>query len=340
MQRGYRVKGADIILLLPGLSEQLRRLPVGHRVNRQWHRFLRYAKMQTHPYNMEEIKFKVLCGVVPSDLPIAAVTASMDGLDPTKIWMRADPMHCSVDLAHVYHLKQQPLIFTEHEIQSLLACLQPIFAESELYLYAPCDTRWYLQCPNTPEIITFAPEAFLGKSLMDYFPQGRARMLWLRLFTEIQMVLQNCEVNKKRRALMQPTIDALWFWGNGAFCVQNKENRFSGVLAEDDVTLGLANLQGYSNIQKISWDLSALSDYFYERDYLLSFENPFMKMKHLDDIFDQIELFFSILLRAIRQKKISSLMLYPGDKHCYHVSVNVFAWSRPWQVTRRLYKQL
>jgi len=329
------VKEVEVTLVLPGLADEMQRLKTSGKLPKACQPFLRRAKRYLHPYSNEAVKFKLWCDVVPDALPIAAITAIADGLQISPHWLRADPIHLTVDLAQVYHLNQPPLVLTAEEMHEVAKILQPLLAEFNFQLHMPSTTRWYLQCPTEPRLSTFSPDDFLGKSLIDYFPRGDDRKFWLQLFTEVQMLLQNCAINQARRARRQPTIDALWFWGNGELNLQKSTTIFDAVFAEDIMTLGLAKWRQCRVIQPIKpWDFRILHEFSRPGNYLVSFTNLFLESMQFDEIIIQVELLFSTLSRSLARKKISSFRLYPGDKHCYHVTISAFPWWWPWRTSQ------
>lgn len=320
-------KTTELTVLLPGLADQLQLL------NRQSpikivEKILKRATKVSAPYSVDALKFKLLCGVTPEVLPIAKMTAIGDGLPNDKFWMRADPIHFTVDLAHVYHLEERPLEFDRDEMGQFKQLIQPLLTAFNLELKIPNQQRWYLQCESVPAITSFAPQSFLGKSLMDYFPHGQQNKFWLRLFTEIQMLLQNCEINARRRQNGKPTVDALWFWGHGEFSMNSVNSILPQIITDDPVLIGLAKFLKHKNIiNTIDNFLPNLMNIsFDEEKYLIAPAKIFLLSMKFDDVRNVIENYFSALMKLLLKKKNTNLMLYLGDEHCYHVE----AFGSPW----------
>ena len=82
-------------------------------------------------------------------------------------------------------------------------------------LTAPCPQRWYLYLPEAPLISTVSPGEIAGQTIDPNLPHGRDAAVWHALMNEVQMLFHQHPVNAQREASGEPTINSLWFWGEG-----------------------------------------------------------------------------------------------------------------------------
>lgn len=156
-----------------------------------------------------------LCGLfgVPyqGDAPIAAISAGYDGL-PAGNWMRADPVHLSLQRDQ---LRLSGVLPTPEEATILCASLNAHFAEQGMLFFAPHPQRWYVQLDATPRISTTPLSEVMGANVRGALPTGEDASRWHQLFNEIQMLLFAHPVNEAREARGEVPINSVWFWGGG-----------------------------------------------------------------------------------------------------------------------------
>jgi hypothetical protein len=307
------VEESRLTLFLPELSSSVLS-------NVHIKKFLRHAQLVECSDDKTSLKFSLFTDHIQPDLPVAHMTAVADGLEANLCWMRADPVALCVDLVHIYQMGNNHLFISIEEAEEITQLINPFLSKYNLYLYAPQQKRWYIQCNGKPKINSFDPNMIMGKAITDYLPQGEEKTFWLCLFTEIQMLLHSSEINKKRCEKGLPTIDALWFWGHAEINIDYTNKPFTSVITDDSIVAGLAKsfnipLKIYDNdIKKwVNYCESQFGDYFI-------CINSFTQCD-AEDIWNKC---FLPLQRALMNRRITNLRLYLGDNYCYYIKPRDF----------------
>ena len=156
-------------------------------------------------------------------------------------WLRADPVHLHPDRDRLLLFDASQLRITTAETQALAETLSNFLAEDGITLHTPQTQRWYLQMPRTPALQTSPLEQVSGRDILPYMPTGEDGGRWRQRLNEVQMLLFQHPVNERREQRGQPTINSLWFWGNGQL-PPAPTARYSQVFSDDPITRGLASL--------------------------------------------------------------------------------------------------
>ena len=172
---------------------------------------------KSYPY--EEWLFQQFTGIHCNvrDIPVASLTAAMDGLDSSAgWWMRADPVYLYPDTHSLILQDPKELSLTMDERDELADNVRTLFAEYGATFHAPATSRWYLHFAEQPPAITCTPlPAAIMKPVNDLLPEGADSRRWHTLFNELQMVLNRSMVNENRAYYGQQVVNSLWFWGLG-----------------------------------------------------------------------------------------------------------------------------
>lgn len=257
--------------------------------------------------------------------PIALITAIADGLPRDAHWLRVDPVALKVDFVQIYmlagaHLKLQP-----EEMTELALLLQPSISALNCKLLMPHPERWYLQCPQSPEIITHDPAEMLGKAITDFLPQGKDRRIWLGAFNEWQMLLHGAAFNRRRLLSGEPTVDALWPWGNGdleglVFPLEPL-NDWRLVITDHPVAKGLASLQQ----QPVVWDDNLIA---LIQNHCMTPGNYLICTEQLATTQNVTEALFNFLMDALKNRDIDAVHIYAGDGYSYEVTAKAWRFWR------------
>ena len=173
------------------------------------------------------------------DLPIAALTAQIDGLESKHdVWMRADPVYLRPDLGRLILHDHRRLDIQPDEAQQLANELNAEFEELELLVASP--ERWYLRLTTQPKVTSTSPASAHGQDADSCLLQGADARHWHQLQNEIQMVLHASPVNSAREARGLPAINSLWFWGAGQLPSPTSSN-WDTVLGHDVLHQSLAH---------------------------------------------------------------------------------------------------
>ena len=154
---------------------------------------------------------------VGTGLPVAALTSlvDIDNLDAACV-MRADPVHLRADQSALRLFDSRTFTITQDEADALVSAFNELYADMGWTLAAPCPQRWYLGLPKPPAITTVSPATIAGQDIDPHLPQGADASKWHALMNEVQMLFHQHPVNALREERGEPTINSLWFWGEGA----------------------------------------------------------------------------------------------------------------------------
>ena len=208
-------------------------------------RLLARSRRQAHPfmdpYQLVASEFGLAAG---DELPAAALGLLGEGLDPGEVaWLRADPVHLRADRDRLMLFPTETLSLQSEEAAALVAECNRFLAADELELTAPEPGRWYLRLPAAPALRTQPTASAAHRYVDDYLPSGDDARRWRALGTELEMLLHLSDVNQRRDARGQDTVNGLWLWGAGALPAP-LQSRYRRVLSDDPVLRGLARHSG------------------------------------------------------------------------------------------------
>jgi hypothetical protein len=174
-------------------------------------------------------------------VPVAAITLAADAEPDTGLWLRADPVHLRIDRDALALHDATILDVTAEEAAALVAALQALFRPDGLEFRAPTPSRWYVRVPEGERPTTTPLEEAMGRDVFGLLPRGTGRFNWRSAITEAQMVLADSAANRQREADGRPTINSVWFWGEGKL-PGKVERVYDAVEASDPFAAGLAKL--------------------------------------------------------------------------------------------------
>lgn len=179
-----------------------------------------------------------------ADLPVAAVTRTLDmGVIDNDWWLRADPVHLSLERDRLILADAQRLDVTREEANRLVAEIMEVFTADGWLLKAPRPDRWYLKPARIPKITTTALSQVIGRDVHPFLPQGPDGKSWHTTLNEIQILLHTTTVNSEREQSGRLPINSLWFWGGGRL-PRLQPVPWTQIWSNDPVSLSLAKLTG------------------------------------------------------------------------------------------------
>jgi hypothetical protein len=185
----------------------------------------------------------MLFGIVPltgQDLPVAAITHSIDDDQSLAgIWMRADPIHLTVDADGVALMDASTFTLDQHDALVLAADIKELLAERGYSLQAPTTKRWYLKLDKKPNIRTTAIHEVAGKNIYQHMPFGDDESDWSLLMNEVQMCLHTSQINEERQHRNEVPVNSIWFWGSGTL-PESVDCQWSKVFSDEEIAQGLA----------------------------------------------------------------------------------------------------
>ena len=176
-------------------------------------------------------------GLAPS-APLAALTALADGLAPGD-WVRADPVHQRIERDALVLHDPAVLQLSRSEADEAVTALNGFFGIDGLAFEAPHPHRWYVRVPEGERPATVPFDEAVGGNPFGRLPSGGARLRWRSMFSEAQMLLAGLPLNAAREARGAPTLNAVWFWGEGDTPV-TAARPYTRIFADDPVARGLA----------------------------------------------------------------------------------------------------
>ena len=185
-----------------------------------------------------------LAGQENADLPIAAVTRMLDmGVIDNDWWLRADPVHLSIDRDRLILTDARRLQIAPREANRLVAEIMEVFAADGWLLKAPHPERWYLKPLRAPGLTTSPLCRVVGQDVHGFLPRGPDDKAWHTILNELQILLHTATVNLEREKEGKLPINSLWFWGGGRL-PRIMPVAWSRVWSNEPVSLSLAKLSG------------------------------------------------------------------------------------------------
>jgi hypothetical protein len=175
------------------------------------------------------------------DTPIAAVSASFDGL-ADGYWLRADPVHLRLQRDQMLLLAHSE-ISTEEAVQ-MCASLNEHFAGQGMEFFAPHPQRWYVRLDSLPDIRTRTISQVIGADVRRALPSGADAAHWHRVFNEIQMLLFAHPFNESRDERGQLTINSVWLWGAGHSDSVSSQQNYATASSDEVLVEMLASAGG------------------------------------------------------------------------------------------------
>lgn len=148
--------------------------------------------------------------------PAAALRLLGEGASPGAAhWICADPAHLAFEHGHPTLADPAGLDLQADELAELAVSLAPTFAAVGRWSLHESG-HGYLELDAPADIATTPVSAAIGRGAAALLPRGADAARWLRLANEAQMALHGLELNRRREAAGQPTVNTLWFWGAGS----------------------------------------------------------------------------------------------------------------------------
>ena len=185
-----------------------------------------------------------LFGVAPAadaDPPVAALTWLADfGTPAARSLLRADPVHLRVDASGLLLFGPEVLRLEAEEADALLETLNANCADRGWHFHRATPHRWYLAPPDAPQIRTCNPAPLCGRDVSTCLPAGAHAGEWNAALNDIQMLLHDHPVNRRRREQGRPVVSGIWPWGGGSLPEPSVVRRWTRVWTDHPLAMGLA----------------------------------------------------------------------------------------------------
>lgn len=236
------------------------------------------------------------------DFPIAALSASVDGLDLVDAyWLRADPVHFEMQRDCFSLSEPAPLLVKPEHATLMIASLNEHFAQDGLVFYIGKSGAWYLRADKAAQMTTTLPSAAMDKNVHHFMPQGQDSAKWKAILNEVQMLLHDHPANLAREARDEVAVNSLWLSGGGVMPIfTGLPHEVDLIVANDVLNQGLAKWANVLN-QSLPKNLNAVLQ---KNAQHVRLQLP--QASHLDVTW------FEPLFSALKNKQIEHLTLNLG----------------------------
>jgi hypothetical protein len=178
--------------------------------------------------------------------PSAVTSALGAGLEiGSNDWLHAEAIHLAAGLNDVTLVPLLgELAMSTEERAAIAPTLSQHLSESKIGFHLTRANEWLIESQDAWKVRTVATEFAINHDWNAALPQGEDAGQIRRLMTEMQMLLHDHPVNQRRAARGIPTVNSLWFWGNGRVERESKPQRVTCV-GDDEYLRGLCELHGW-----------------------------------------------------------------------------------------------
>lgn len=148
----------------------------------------------------------------------AALSATVLPTDDAWAWIT--PCHWVVGIDHMTLADPSALALDETDSRTLLAALQPWFAEDGIALQYDTPGRWLARSPVFAGLATASLDRVAGREVQAWMPRAPQAALLRRLQSEMQMLLYTHPVNDARAQRGLAPVNSFWVSGAGALAAQ------------------------------------------------------------------------------------------------------------------------
>lgn len=134
-------------------------------------------------------------------------------------WLLAEPAHCRADLTDAFVIGlSNRLDLSVEDAVGLSRELAEDLPEGAAFEVAG-DGTWFVRLESAAELVCEQPESTVGKSLGAALPTGPDAAVWKKASTSMQITLHQSDINQRRLGNNRVAVNALLFWGSGAWPV-------------------------------------------------------------------------------------------------------------------------
>lgn len=253
---------------------------------------------------------------------VAGFRRRAHGLDDEAGWICADPVHLRADVDSAVLVEAEHLALDETEAHALVADLEAMFADDGWRFEVADAAHWYALPPTAlapPELSGVRELA--GRDVGAHFRNSAQSAEWKRFYAELQMLLTQSEVNRRRESQGMTPVNALWFWGGGARSAE-RPPRVRLVQGGDAVLRGMAQAAGLKpSAPALDTALSAPGDALVCLDALRQ-ATAYDDIEAWHEALTELDTdWFAPLAQALEERRLEAVVLYADE--------------RRWEVRRR-----
>jgi hypothetical protein len=131
-----------------------------------------------------------------------------------KAWAFITPCHWQNNTRHVTMSGPGLPDFSEQESQSLMAAMQPYFAQDGITLYFDQPERWLASGALFDGLASSSLDRVVGRNVASWMPGASVLQ---RLQSEMQMLLYTHPINQAREARGALAVNSFWISGTGVW---------------------------------------------------------------------------------------------------------------------------
>jgi hypothetical protein len=238
--------------------------------------------------------------------------------------MFADPVHLRADRDSIIMLGNEMLDIKADETDQIIGMINSHFRNDGIRLDLIAGKSWCLSVTTVQTLHTFPLSEVIGRNIHPSLPYGEDSSYWRNILNEVQMLLSTCNVNQRREARGEFTINSLWFWGSGTLPARIK-SPWTTIYSNDYLVQGLAqhvdvnckptpvNATSWYNDAGAGKHFVAMGDNFYS----ILDGNTNERDKIITDLETK---WFQPLLDLLKSKLLSGLTIYLDATSCYHIT--------------------
>jgi hypothetical protein len=127
----------------------------------------------------------------------------------------SDPVFLKGDPSRLMLFDADSIGINKSEADSLVSLLNDFFRRDGLNIWCKDPRRWFVEGLDHTIYAGTSPTKLTGTPLEPDMASRKALGDLGRIMTEAQMVLHDCEVNKRRLCEGKPPVNSIWLWGAG-----------------------------------------------------------------------------------------------------------------------------
>lgn len=294
---------------------------------------------------LESLLFNLFGYANQSEYPSGAVAAYAEGLSvgADNVWLRAAPVFLEPQRAGVYLLGADNLEIDYDELEALNEELNGLLLLDSVRLHTPSAHQWYVELAKPLTAKTHTIYEVLGHNIENYLAEDDTSAKLNTLFTEVQMLLHQSEINNERQRRGKTPVNGIWMWGCGRL-PKPGQTAWRRVWSDEPVALGLAKLHDI-DYETLPFGATVCFNQMHDSgDYLVVINEAQSYRLHYDErrwhncVLNIEEVWLRSALQALKNKQLTSLTLYPGNQFVYHLTNN--AMWRFWRRRRPLSQYL
>ena len=247
------------------------------------------------------------------------------GKPPPAGCLRADPVHLRADTRGLILFDASTFALQADEAQALVQTLDTHLAGDGWRLVCKQPQRWYLLGQRTQHLVT-SPLPTARATPVSASPcSGEDAATWMRRSNEIQMLMHQHPVNRRRAENGQPAVNSVWLWGGSERPPLHQPPQIQ--LAADNLfARGIARESGIplQDLPKHAFDL--LDTTGNDSHLLVVLEAcrdaaAYEELAGWEHALAELERdWFAPLVRALKQRRVDVLQLYPLNGRCYRLT--------------------